>query len=258
MKMTYFKTMLFLFFLFSTFNDKENKEVKIVCVTYKMVLPQEDQSDEAKTKLAQKNVSDDIKQTIRRAREIKYQIEFELYYNKNESLYKIVDALQINNDLASRIAKIQLGGNKIRYKNIFKKEKLYQIESSGEKFNVNLNFEEYIWDITSETKIINGYKCFKATSYKEEFDKIRNRKNSFYPVVWFTPEIPSSFGPEGLDGLPGLVLEGSTNGKTFMYATKVNFDYLGKLPIERPTKGKEVAEDEYLDIIARIFKSING
>ena len=256
--MTYLKIMLFISFFFFLPTKKGDLQEKTVCVTYKMALPIENQSNDAKIKFANNNVSDDLRKTIGKANELKYQIEFELYYNKNESLYKMVDALEVNNDLANRFAKILAGGKKIRYKNNVTKEKLYQIESSGEKFTVNLDFEEYLWNITSETKMINGYKCYKATSYKEEYDKIRDRKNSFYPVVWFTPEIPSSFGPDGLDGLPGLVLEGSANGKKFMYATKINLNYIDKIVIEKPSKGKNVTEKEYLDIITKIFKDING
>ncbi|NME68857.1 GLPGLI family protein [Flammeovirga aprica] len=50
------------------------------------------------------------------------------------------------------------------------------------------------WNITEDSKMINGYKCFKAiTNY------------GFYSIVaWFTPELPFSDGPYTFGGLPGL------------------------------------------------------
>jgi hypothetical protein len=46
-----------------------------------------------------------LAQTIKKnVDEIKHQIEFELYYNKTKVYRWPVDALQVNNDLASRIA----------------------------------------------------------------------------------------------------------------------------------------------------------
>ncbi len=55
--------------------------------------------------------------------------------------------------------------------------------------------KEWIIDFTSSKEIL-GYKCFKATS-----------KKSPEEVLWFTPEIPTRYGPRFLNGLPGLVLE---------------------------------------------------
>ncbi|MCQ2305909.1 MAG: GLPGLI family protein [Bacteroidales bacterium] len=53
------------------------------------------------------------------------------------------------------------------------------------------------WQITSETKIMLGYSCQKATC------RFRGREWS----VWFTTEIPISEGPWKFSGLPGLVLK---------------------------------------------------
>jgi GLPGLI family protein len=239
-----------LFFLNYLEKDKLQEE-KTVCVVYKIVKPQEDNDGERQNKT--NKASKETTTKLNNIREQMYAAEFELYYNKSRSIYGITDKLEINNDYSSKISKILSGGDIKRFKDVVTKEKMYQIETSGEKFNVKLPYDDYIWNITSETKIINGYKCYKATSYKEEFDKIRNRKNTFNPVVWFTPEIPASFGPAGLDGLPGLVLEGSTNGKLFFFASKIDFNCKSKIKIEKPSQGRNVTEEEYLDIIFKNF-----
>ncbi len=53
------------------------------------------------------------------------------------------------------------------------------------------------WKLTDSVKQILGYNCQQATTYY----KCRNW------VVWFAKDIPSSFGPWKLHGLPGLILE---------------------------------------------------
>ncbi len=51
------------------------------------------------------------------------------------------------------------------------------------------------WDLTNETKKINGLNCFKAEA-----------KNFPMLTVWYTKELPVSNGPSIYQGLPGLVM----------------------------------------------------
>lgn len=180
-------------------------------------------------------------------------LEFQLFYDKNSSLYKLVDGVEKDEDFEAQSAKILAGG--LCYKNSLTKEKIEQVNSFDELYNVIKPFDEYKWDITTESKTIDGYLCYKATSHKEENDEIRGRVNRFNPVVWFAPSIPAPFGPRGLDGLPGLILEGTINGRIYFYASKIEFDYKGKVKIEKPTKGKYVSEEELLKIDAENFKN---
>ncbi len=54
------------------------------------------------------------------------------------------------------------------------------------------------WDIDfNRSKMILGYKCYSA--------KYKGKRT--ISEVWFTPDIPTKFGPEALNGLPGLALE---------------------------------------------------
>lgn len=53
------------------------------------------------------------------------------------------------------------------------------------------------WTISTETKVILGYNCIKATG-------IRNEKNY---TIWYCPDLPAGFGPYMLTGLPGTILE---------------------------------------------------
>lgn len=101
---------------------------------------------------------------------------------------------------------------------VVKNEKNYHIKNNSiEKFyyrdiNRNLflfnvfNFNKNVfgrdklikwdWEITNETKVINGFLCKKALT------------NTFgFPyTAWFTEDIAVNAGPERFDGLPGLIL----------------------------------------------------
>ncbi|UZO81431.1 GLPGLI family protein [Aquimarina sp. ERC-38] len=56
--------------------------------------------------------------------------------------------------------------------------------------------DSYKWQITKEEKKIGNYNCIKATL------RLNNREYT----VWFSTEIPISFGPLKLHGLPGLIV----------------------------------------------------
>ncbi|SFD25536.1 GLPGLI family protein [Flavobacterium phragmitis] len=177
-------------------------------------------------------------------------MEFELLYNKEESLYQKIEKL----DISEKPNFTFPSNNAKYYKNLTNKIKLYQTESSV-LYNVIVPFEQYKWNITTETKEINGYKCYKATTtYEDLYNPRKDRKLIFNPVVWFTPDIPASFGPKGLDGLPGLVLEGTINGKKYIYATKIEFDYKKIKEIEKPKGGKNLTEKEFENIMIENFK----
>lgn len=175
-------------------------------------------------------------------------VEMILVFTKETSIYKIVNKLNLVDDLATQMAIIMVGGE--RYCNVVSKCRIEHTVALDEEFNVVLPFDEYKWVITNETKKINGYTCYKATSHTEEYSKFRKRPITMDPVVWFAPELPFSFGPAGLDGLPGLVLEGSVNGKTYFYATKIVFDYKdSKVDFEKPKKGKYITASEYENLL---------
>jgi GLPGLI family protein len=216
-------------------NDGRNAE-KITAVFYKMNAYSGDNKEKAV-------VPADVQLRLDEYKAARDNAEFGLYYTKSKSLFKAVEKLETS-ETSSQTLTALLGGG-IRYCNAITKEKIKQLETLGEKFNIMIPFDEYKWNITTETKQINGYTCYKATSHKEEFSKFRNKTVTVDPFVWFTPEIPAPFGPIGLDGLPGLVLEGSANGKTYFYATKIVFDYQDKkVAIEKPAKGKYVTSAE--------------
>ena len=81
-------------------------------------------------------------------------------------------------------------------------------DSAGiDKFVYEETPEEWTWEISDSTKNILGYECVKATT------DFHGRKWT----GWFSPEIPVSNGPWKLGGLPGVILEASTDDDKYSF-----------------------------------------
>ena len=125
----------------------------------------------------------------------------------------------------------------------------YFFDKTNSKFVIkdvdgNLFFliEKLDWNITSETKKIGDYQCYKATAKKVGMDKFGKEKST--PVVaWFAPALPYGFGPIDFNGLPGLIIELQFY-KTVYLATKIVVNKNSKNKIELP-KGKMSDYNEY-------------
>ncbi|GAA0751624.1 GLPGLI family protein [Psychroflexus lacisalsi] len=93
------------------------------------------------------------------------------------------------------------------------------------------------WKTTDKTKMIEGYKCYKATAT----ETLYSRQGHFYDrdiAAWYAPDIPVEFGPKNYVGLPGLVLEVERKEFTIT-AIKINLN-----PNKDNLKIKRVGEDE--------------
>lgn len=97
------------------------------------------------------------------------------------------------------------------------------------------------WKITQDSKIIEGYKCIKATADKTVIG---------YPlklIAWFCEKIPVNDGPFEYIGLPGFILEFSYEGLST--TTFINIKYNAKevipiLPVKTTVKPMTVSDFE--------------
>lgn len=105
------------------------------------------------------------------------------------------------------------------------------------------------WILTTETKKIGSYNCYKATAEKTIKNKI------IVPITaWYCPEIAYQFGPNGFGNLPGLIVELQIDN--VIYGLKsINFD-------DKTIKFKEIdfekiiSQDKYDEIIKEKMKFI--
>src|SRR5690606_28273007 len=86
------------------------------------------------------------------------------------------------------------------------------------------------WQLNDEFKDIAGLRCQSATGFW---------KGRTY-TAWFTKEIPVSFGPWKLNGLPGLILEAYDSKK------QIKFEFAGMQNNKDATKLIEFPKDMLL------------
>ncbi|WP_299106819.1 GLPGLI family protein [uncultured Winogradskyella sp.] len=69
-------------------------------------------------------------------------------------------------------------------------------------------------------------------------------------VAWYSPQIPVNQGPDDYWGLPGLILEVNAD-RTTILCTKIVLNPAEKEEIKKPTKGDEVTQAEYNEIVTK-------
>lgn len=89
------------------------------------------------------------------------------------------------------------------------------------------------WKITNDFRNIAGFNCRRATTIIMD---------SVFVVAFYTDEIMISGGPEGINGLPGMILGLVINRlHSSWYATKVEVVPENKLNISPPIKGEKTS-----------------
>jgi len=194
------------------------------------------------------------------------QKEYELKFTKEASNWKVIESLdkasQGNSSLHVRFVGVGSGFNGgTLYKNIKDKQFIEEADVFGKPFLVKDSLPEYDWELTTETKQIGQYTCYKAVYTNEttqvrfnfgdvsEEDKGKQEEKVTQKVVaWYTPQIPVNHGPDDYYGLPGLILE-LNDGNRVMICSKIVLNPEDDVVIEIPNKGKKVNSEEYQAIV---------
>jgi len=207
---------------------------------------------------------------------------FVLNFDKSTSIYKEEEKLEAPGQEGGggmRMMSSMMGGGGTFYKNVKSKSYTVDKEFMGKEFLIKDSLPNLNWKMESETRVIGGYNCFKATAVrvvsKTDFRNFRpknedkhdagkpedkDKKTSFISelempkevtvTAWYTPEIPVNQGPESYWGLPGLILE-VNDGKTTILCSKVVMNVKDKAQIKEVAKGKVVSQKEYDDIVVK-------
>ncbi|MCZ8330612.1 MAG: GLPGLI family protein [Flavobacterium sp.] len=121
----------------------------------------------------------------------------------------------------------------------YDRKKEFFLKNDG--YTIENTYLEKDWKITSETKKIDKYLCYKAT-YEYEYIGRDNKSKTRIITAWFAPSLPFHYGPKNYNGLPGLILELQDWDTTFL-ATKIEF-FDKEIKIDFP-KGKTITQEEY-------------
>ena len=231
-----------------------------------------------------KDITPEMRKMIEERMKGMFEKTFILNFDRSASIYKEeekLDAPGTNGNM--RMMGSMMGGGGTYYKNV--KEKTYSVDKEfmGKEFLVKDALPQLEWKMESETKVVGGYTCYKATAVKpvdgsdfrnmrakdetkkddkkEEKEKSTNFMDGFEMpkeiliTAWYTPEIPVNQGPEGYWGLPGLILE-VNDGKTIILCSKVVMNAKEKAEIKAPKVGKEVTQKEYDEIVTAKMKEM--
>lgn len=169
-------------------------------------------------------------------------LTFNLDFNENESLFYLANSLI--SELEDQARKDYVTGLFYGYDFMYiNKHEDLLVEQLYYAFGTLLKERKASlvkWNLTTETKTISGYKCYKATyTY---IQKWKGREFPWEVVAWYTPEIPLQYGPIRYSGLPGLILELSEDNRGFI-ADKINFSDT-EVKIKKPNKGEVLTEEE--------------
>ncbi|WP_188048932.1 GLPGLI family protein [Flavobacterium sp. GP15] len=167
--------------------------------------------------------------------------QFELLFNKSKSSFKInkkLDNLSEYEVKMKNIASMAFTSSSEIYIDI---ERKIEIDKTKEGVLIESIYSNTNWEISTESKIIADYTCYKAI--KKIFFVNRKGQRSVKEVTaWFAPSLPYSFGPKNFYGLPGLILELTENRTTYLAAV-INLND-NTITIDFP-KGKTVTKEVY-------------
>jgi GLPGLI family protein len=225
-----------------------------------------------------RQMSEQQKKQIAERMKSMFEKTFILTFNKEESIYKEEERLDAPGGGGMRFGGMSMtGGN--QYKNVKENKMLVENEFFGKQFLIDDELPKLEWVMTGETKQIGQYMAMKATAVKKLDDtdfmsaRRRNRENENAEktkdstktdnpmdefeipkeqvvTAWYTPQIPINQGPGEYWGLPGLILEVSA-GRTVILCSKIVMNPDEKDEIKRPSKGKQVTQEEYSEIIKK-------
>lgn len=236
-----------------------------------------------------KEITPDMQKMIEERMKKMFEKTFILNFDKSASIYKEEEKLDAPGDKQGgfRMMSNMMGGGGTYYKNV--KDKSYTVDKEfmGKEFLVKDSLPKLNWKMESETRLIGGYNCFKATAVKpvsqSDFKNYRfkkkdddkedvtkkddkDKKTNFMEDIeipkeititaWYTPEIPVNQGPEGYWGLPGLILE-VNDGKTTILCSKVVLNSKEKAEIKAPTNGKVISQKEYDETVVKKMQEMS-
>ena len=232
-----------------------------------------------------KEITPEMQKMIEERMKKMFEKTFILNFDKSTSIYKEEEKLdapgQGQQGGGFKMMSSMMGGGGTYYKNV--KEKNYTVDKEfmGKEFLVKDSLPKLNWKMESETKMIGGYNCFKATAVRpvsqSDFRNFRpkkqeeakegeakkddkEKKTNFMDdfdlpkeiiiTAWYTPEIPVNQGPESYWGLPGLILE-VNDGKTVILCSKIVLNSKDKVEIKAPTNGKVISQKDYDETVVK-------
>lgn len=115
-----------------------------------------------------------------------------------------------------------------------------------ETFLMEDSLSKIQWRLTSDTRVIAGFECRKAVGILDD---------SVAVFAFYTDEILIPGGPEGIHGLPGMILGmGIPRLHTTWFATKVDVFDIPMSQVKPATKGKKMTRTALMKQLGDILR----
>ena len=188
---------------------------------------------------------------------------YELTFNTTESSFKEEEKIDAISGATDSWGAYFTRGD--HYKNISSNKLVQSQEFYGKRFLIKDTLYKIDWSISTESKKIGNYTCYKAKAfvpynelnwYNFSWSDLRSTENKegndeenlIIVEAWYTPQIPMAQGPAEFWGLPGLILEVSAQNTTLL-CTEVALTKEIKLQIDTPDNGTEITKTAYTSTI---------
>ena len=204
-------------------------------------------------------ISDEMQKQLQAQIQKMNQKTFILNFDKKTSTYKEDVKLDLPNPQVGGAGMMVMsfggsGNGSVYFKNINEKRFVNQTEIMGKRFLVKDSLPSYQWELSTETKNIGNYTCYKATftrevarmnmTFEDGESKEEEKKETITTTAWYTTQVPVSNGPDNYQGLPGLILE-INDGERLIVCTEIVLNPSEKTEIEAPKKGEIVSQAAY-------------
>ncbi len=222
-------------------------------------------------KLDSTQVNSEMQEQIVAMMKKQFEREFTLAFNKDESVYQVVESLDAPQAMGSGVQVVVAGtgSDAVLYKNITQNRFANKTDVFGKIFLVKDSIAPTEWTLTKETKNIGEYLCFKATrtdtrttmasmsseGTEQDGQDSETKTEEITITAWYTLQIPLGHGPSNYGGLPGLILEASDGSETIL-CSRIILNPKDGVNIKEPTKGKEVTQAEYEEIMDKKMKEM--
>jgi GLPGLI family protein len=167
--------------------------------------------------------------------------EFELLFSTVGSSFKIVEDMSGVTKYEKAMIKVAKAANTTTFDIYYDQENDIQYSESDDGVVIKDTNSRKNWEITSESKTINDYLCYKALYKRNYIGRFGDARVDVIEA-WFAPILPYRFGPKNYYGLPGLILE-LTDTKSTYLARRIDLEQ-NDIKIIFP-KGKTVSKEEY-------------
>jgi GLPGLI family protein len=175
-----------------------------------------------------------------------------LFFNDKYSLYENAPKDILTEDMTTEGGegiqiRMESPENKV-FHDIVKRKLIDQREFMTRQFLINSEVKKSNWKFTGNQNEILGYICQEAVKM-EDSTEIH---------AWYTSNIPVASGPSGHSDLPGMILAIDVdNGQRTIIATSIEENGFDEDKIMKPTKGKKVSHEEFMQIVDEKMKE-NG